>query len=465
MNMLREKCGIVAVSATDDVAPDIYYSLRALQHRGQEAAGMVVSDQRFLMKKGIGLVGDIFKEEDINRMKGFKGIGHTYYSQNISKPDNAQPHVMNTEIGEIAIAHNGIIINTPSLINELKKEGHHFYKGSEEEAVALILSDHIRKNGDVEKAFKHLAGKLVGSYVFVVMINERVFALRDPYGIKPLCIGKRNNCHIVASESVALDVIGAELIRDVHPGELIELFHDKFESINLGKKKRTAHCFFEWVYFSRADSILDKVSVYEARKRIGWRLAKEHPVEADLVVPIPDSGRGHAYGFSMGSDIKLNEGLMKNRYVQRTFIMPSQHMRDFSIKDKVNPVKAVVKGRRVVIVDDSIVRGTTIRRIVEALRDAGATEVHVRIGSPPLISPCYLGIDMTTRDQFIATDREVEEIRESIGADSLGYLSIGGLVEALQIEKDELCLGCLTGEYPVPIVGERERDQHTLDRF
>ncbi len=461
----KEKCGVVAIACKGDLSSHMYYALRALQHRGQEASGMVTFDKRQKMKKGIGLVDQVFSEADLKRLKGNMGIGHTYYSIKVSQPENAQPFTLKTDIGDIAIAHNGIIVNAPEIVKEMKSQGYQFTKSSEEEAFALILNTEMSKHKDVQKALQVVAKKLIGSYSFTLMINGRVFAMRDPLGLKPLCLGQFDGGYIVASETGALDVIGAKLIRDIQPGEAVELFHDKVDSFKLASSKRRAHCFFEWVYFARADSIIDRLSVYHARKRIGWRLAKEHPVDADVVIAIPDSGRGHAYGFSMGSGIKLSEGIMKNRYVQRTFIMPSQYLRDVSIKDKLNPVRAVVEGRRVVLVDDSIVRGTTMKTIIQILRNAGAVEVHVRIGSPPIIAPCYLGIDMTTRDQFIANHKEVKDIGEAIGADSLGYISIDGMVEALQIEYDNLCLGCVTSEYPLPISGERERDQHTLDMF
>lgn len=464
----RDACGVVAICADKDVSSYIYYSLRALQHRGQEACGIATFKKELKVKKGPGLLADVFSPEDIKGLPGKVGIGHVYYSIEISKPENAQPQFLRTGTGEIAIAHNGILVNSQQLVDRLKSAGRHFIHESEEEAVIMMLADEIRSTtDDVPRAIKNVCRELAGSYAFTLLINDRVFALRDPYGIRPLCLGKFSDGtgYIAASESVALDVLGAEFVRDVMPGEAVELTKDGFKSHNIGPSMNRAHCFFEWVYFARADSVIDSTSVYEARKRIGWRLAKESPVVADVVMPIPDSGRGHAYGYSMGSGIKMNEGLMKNRYVHRTFIMPNQDARDMSVREKMNPVKAVVGGKRVVIVDDSIVRGTTMKRIVKMLRDGGATEVHVRIGSPPLIAPCYLGIDMTDRDQFIATDKDVEEIRETIDADTLAYISIDGLVEALNMEHDDLCLGCVSGEYPVNIPGERRRFQRTLEGF
>ncbi len=463
----RDACGVVAMSSTQDVSSLIYYCLRALQHRGQEAAGIAVHNNKLKVKKGMGLVGDVFTQDDLAALPGMYGIGHTYYSIKVSKPENIQPQCLRTAEGDIALAHNGIIVNSKDLIKRMKEKGHHFHIGSEEEAIIMMLTDAMRDTNSVTKSLRLLCKELVGSYSFVLMINKRIFGVRDPLGIRPLCLGRLmgETGYVIASESAALDVIGAKLIRDVMPGEAIELLSDEFRSINIGPARNRAHCFFEWLYFARADSILDGVSVYQARKRIGWRLAQESPIIADVVMPIPDSGRGHAYGFSLGSGIKMNEGLMKNRYIARTFIMPQQGLRDIAVREKINPVKPIVEGKRVVIVDDSIVRGTTMKHIVAILREAGATEVHVRIGTPPLISPCYLGVDMTNRDQFIADKQTVDGIRKIIDADSLAYMSIDGLVEALQTEKEDLCLGCVTGEYPIKIPGERQRFQKTLGAF
>ncbi|MFO7619321.1 MAG: amidophosphoribosyltransferase [Thermoplasmata archaeon] len=461
----REACGVVAIRCKKDAAAYIYYALRAIQHRGQEAAGIAVNSGGLKVKKGLGLVSDVINAEDIENLSGKVGIGHTYYSIKVSKPENVQPQFLKTGVGDIAIAHNGIIVNSQTLVSRLKEEGKHFIIESEEEAIIMMLADAIRSTNDIPKSIKSVCKELVGSYAFALLVDDRVFAIRDPYGIRPLCLGKLDTGYVAASESVALDILGAKFVRDVMPGEAVEITDDGFKSINIGASVNRAHCFFEWVYFARADSNIDGLSVYEVRKRIGWRLAKEAPVVADVVVPIPDSGRAHAYGFSMGSGIKMNEGLMKNRYVHRTFIMPSQASRDISVREKMNPVRAVVEGKRVVIVDDSIVRGTTMTRIIKLLREGGATEVHVRIGSPPLIAPCYLGIDMTNRDQFIAGNKTVEDIRKEIDADTLAYITIDGLVEAITMEKDNLCLGCVSGEYPVSIPGERRRFQQTLQSF
>jgi len=461
---MNEKCGVVAIASRNRAAESIFLALMALQHRGQEAAGIAVFDEGIKNFRGLGLVQEAFREFEIDEIEGNVGIGHVYYSVKISAPENAQPTLLHTHAGDIAIAHNGIITNSEKLKEELMEKGHIFYYGNEEEAIAYLLADYL-KNRSVEKAVKQVMKKIEGSYSFTFMIDNRVFGLRDPLGIKPLCIGKFENGYIIASESVAIDVLGGEIIRDVEPGELVEITPDGYRSYKLMEEKHRAHCFFEYVYFARADSIIDGIEVYRVRERLGEILAREQPADADYVVPIPDSGRAHAYGYSKASGIPLAEGLMKNRYIARTFILPTQKIREKLVQLKLNPVKSIVDGNRIVLVDDSIVRGTTMRKIVSLLRRHGAREVHVRIASPPIIAPCYFGIDMTTREQLIASGRSIEEIRERIGADSLGYISIDGMVKAIGMEKNDLCLGCVTAEYPVKIEGEKFRFQERIEKW
>ncbi|MCX8174263.1 MAG: amidophosphoribosyltransferase [Thermoplasmata archaeon] len=449
---LHERCGVAATACKEEIASYILYRcLRALQHRGQEASGISVFKGKILSVKGIGVVDNVFDDGKLHNLASYVGIGHDYYSIKISVPDNAQPHVVSTPSGEIAVAHNGIITNSDILKEKLKARGHCFQKESEEESIAFILSDEYMKHRNIIRSFKTLVKVLNGSYALTILWDSRVFALRDPLGLRPLCVGCGNGYTIAASESVALDVNDAVLTREVEPGELIELKPSGFESYRIGTSGKRAFCFFEYTYFARADSIMNGRSVYEIRRRIGWRLAKEKPVDADVVVPVPDSGRAHAFGYSRASGIHYNEGLIKNRYIARTFILPKQEKREMNVREKLNPIRDIVEGRRVVLVDDSIVRGTTMRSIIEILRHAGASEVHVRVGSPPIISPCFYGIDMTTKEQFVATDRTEEEIAEKIGADSVGYISIDGLVEAVQHEKRDLCLGCVTGIYPTTV--------------
>ncbi|MFQ5883953.1 MAG: amidophosphoribosyltransferase [Thermoplasmata archaeon] len=463
----REKCGVVGI-ATDNasLAPSyLYYGLRALQHRGQESAGMAVEGKKIKCVKDLGLVSDVFDPKTMKKLKGKAGIGHVYYSQKLSKPENAQPHVISTSVGEIALGHNGIIVNAEELKRELRIKGHVFLKGTEEEAMAYIMADEMQRSNDILKAIKVMMRNMLGSYTLTMLYEGRVFGIRDPYGIRPLCVGKMKDGHAVVSESVALDVLEAKPLGDVQPGEVVELTPNGVESHQMITMNHKAHCFFEYVYFARADSVIEGRNVYEVRERAGSRCAKEHPVDADVVIPIPDSGRSHAYGFSHETDLPVIEGLMKNRYIGRTFIMPDQESRDISVREKVNPIVNVIKGKKVVLVDDSIVRGTTMTRIVQAIKGAGAKEVHVRIGSPPLITPCYLGIDMTTRERFLANAKTMDDIRDTLTADSIGYISVDGVVDAIGLPKGDLCLGCVTGKYPLDIPSEMHRFQKLIDDY
>ena len=462
----NEYCGVSGFVSDNEVSRFLYFSLRALQHRGQESAGIATyHDKKITLIRGMGLVHEVFDLEKLNKLKGNSGIGHVRYSTTGgSNIENAQPIYIYTPEHEISVAHNGEIVNVNELKEFLGKIGSAFTTRADSEVIARLISYEITRHGLIE-GIKNTVRRLRGSFSMVLLIDNRLFGIRDPLGIRPLAIGKADSGYGIASESVAFDSIGGEFIRDVEPGEIVEIFSDRVYTHHIFKRKHKAHCMFEYVYFARADSIIDGRCVYNVRRNIGRVLAREHPVEADFVVPVPDSGRAHAIGYSEESGIPYGEGLMKNRYVERTFILPSQESRVKEITMKLNPVKSVVKGKRIVLVDDSIVRGNTMRKIVKMLKDAGATEVHVRIGSPPIIAPCYLGIDMKTRDQFIATSKSVEEIRKIIGADSLGYTSIEGLVEAIGIPREDLCLGCLTGRYPVPIPGEKIRYQSDLEEF
>lgn len=458
---MNEKCGVVAISSRKNVAEKIYFALIAMQHRGQEAAGIALYDGEIKVYRGMGLVEEAFSRTNFEELKGNAGIGHVYYSIKISTPENAQPLIMHTSVGDIAIAHNGIIVNSSEIKEEMMKRGYNFVYGSEEEIIAYMLSDYLR-DVNVEKAVKRIIKRIEGSYSFTFMVNNRVFGLRDAFGIKPLCIGKIDDGYIICSESVAIDALEGEFIRDVMPGELVEIKPDGYKSYILSNEEYKAHCFFEYVYFARADSFIDGVDIYKTREKLGEILAEESPVDADYVVPIPDSGRAHAYGFSKASGIPMAEGLMKNRYIARTFILPSQNAREKMVLLKLNPVKSIIKDKRVVVVDDSIVRGTTMKKIVKLLRNYGAKEVHVRIASPPIIAPCYFGIDMTTREQLIASKRSIEEIRKEIDADTLAYISVDGMIKAIGKDRKDLCLGCITAEYPVKIRGEKQRFQKIL---
>jgi amidophosphoribosyltransferase len=462
----QDECGVFAIASIANVSVDVFYALRVLQHRGQESAGIGVYNNGIKVIKGMGLTHQALKPDDIKNLKGTLGIGHVRYSTvGSSTIDNAQPIVVSTNYGDIALAHNGEIVNADTIMSDLKKKGWAFITSSDSEIAVRLLANDIANTGDPVRSLKNLMGIIQGSFSMTLMIDNRVFAIRDPYGIRPLCIGRTRNGYAAASESVVFDTLGGEFIRDVEPGEVVELLPGEVKSYKSGLAKGRAHCMFEWVYIARPDSCIDGQLVYEVRRRIGLRLAAEQPVEADVVVPIPDSGRSHAIGYSEESGIRYSEGLMKNRYVERTFIMPDQADRATSVMLKLNPLKSVIKDKRVVLLDDSIVRGTTMKQIVQLVRNAGAKEVHVRIGSPPIRAPCYFGIDMKTRDQFAATGRTVEQICELITADSLGYISVEGLVEAIGHNYGDLCLGCLTEEYPVPVPGERTRYQRKLDSF
>ncbi len=462
----RDKCGIIGCAGPSPVATDLYYGLRILQHRGQESAGIAVYDGEVKAKRGMGLVHEVFSKEDVMSFRGTSGIGHVRYSTTGSSVlDNAQPIVVKTSYGDIALAHNGDINNADEIREDLSKKGWAFMTTSDSEVIVRLLANELVSSGDPRRALKEFTNRLVGAYSLALLINGTVYAVRDPLGVRPLCIGESDGRMMIASESVVFDALGYKFIRDLKAGEIVELHPGRFDSFRLAHPTHTAHCMFEWVYFARPDSVIDGRLVYDARVKIGEQLAKEHPVEADIVVPVPESGRAQAQGYAQISGLPLIEGLIKNRYIERTFIMPEQSEREVGVMLKLNPIKSAVKRKRIVLIDDSIVRGTTIRKIVQILRQSGAREIHVRIGCPPIRSPCFLGIDMKTRGQFIANEKTVPEIAEFITADSLGYLSQRGLITALKHAKEDLCLGCLTGEYPVPIPGEKMRKEKPLELF
>lgn len=458
----HDHCGIVAVAADRNVSSYLYYGLQALQHRGQESAGIVTLDGRFEFRvhKDMGLVDQVFNPEQIEKLRGHHGIGHVRYSTSAgSTKENAQPQVVMGASGGIALAHNGNLPQVNHLKEELQAKGWAFYSGNDTEVVVRLLAHLLTKHqNDTLAAIRDLVDRIDGAYCFAMMIGDGLYALRDPHGIKPLCFGTLPDGGImVASESVALDVVGAKFERDVLPGEVVRITKEGVESLHHEPAENAARCFFEYVYFARSDAFMDGRLNQTVRENIGRVLWREHPVEADIIIPVPDSGRSHARGLAKESGLEYEEALMKNRYVHRTFIMPTQESRELNVRLKVNPVRHLIEGKRVILVDDSIVRGTTMRRIVKMVREAGAKEVHIRIGAPPIIAPCYLGIDMSTRDQLIATQMSVEEIAEHVGADSLQYISIDGIVEAVGFPGNEMCLGCVSSEYPVPVAGEKLR--------
>lgn len=466
---MHEECGVVGVSFSNDApsALSIYYALYALQHRGQESAGITVHDGTQVMTlKGMGLVPDVFNRGDIQKLKGSVGIGHVRYSTTGgSKIENCQPLLVSFKSGTIAIAHNGNLVNSKELRTELEKEGRIFLSDSDTEVIAHLLVKKLM-HSDLDEAVRELMKQFVGSYSLVILLDNTLVAVRDPLGVKPLCLGHIDNGYMVASESAAIDILNGVFIRDIAPGEMLIIKDGEYESKQLVRSKNSAHCVFEYIYFARPDSVIDGKLVYNVRMRIGQMLFSEHPAKADIVSPVPDSGITAAIGFSKRSGIDYMEGLMKNRYIGRTFIMPGQDMRETAVRLKLNTIKPNIEGKNVVLVDDSIVRGTTSRRIIDLMRKSGARELHMRVASPPIISPCYLGIDMATREELVAAHKAVKGVEAVINADSLGFISIDGLVSSIGIPRDDLCLGCLTGAYPVEIPGEQcARKQLKLSEF
>ena len=456
---MHDACGVVGISLRDQqegVAKSIYYALYALQHRGQEAAGISVHDGKAVRThRGMGLVSEAFDDASINLLRGSVGIGHVRYpTTGRSCIENAQPFLVKYKEGSIAVAHNGNLVNTAVLREQLEQTGDIFQSTSDTEVIAHLLVRDLLKC-DLQEAIRAIMRKMVGSYSLVFLFGDYVLALRDPLGIKPLCIGELESGYIVASESVAIDTLNGRLVRDVCPGELVVLRQGEMMSYQLTRTPCPAHCVFEFIYFARPDSIMEGRLIYEVRVNIGSRLAEEHPADADTVTPIPDSGITLAVGYHQRSGISYRECLMKNRYIGRTFIMPDQNMRETAVRLKLNTIRPNIEGHKLVLVDDSIVRGTTSRRIVNMVRKVGAEAVHVRIGSPPITAPCYLGIDMASREELIAAHKTVAGVEAVINADSLGYVSHEGLVEAIGIPAENLCMGCLTGVYPVEIPGEK----------
>lgn len=458
-------CGIVGIISVSsgDVSIPIYYALYALQHRGQESAGITTFDGNNLFKyKDQGLVAEVFDEDILHRLKGFAGIGHVRYPTTGEKiSENIQPFSFLFRGRNFAIAHNGNLTNTYQLREEYEKRGQIFSTTTDTEIIGNIIADELRKSNSMEDAVLACMKKLEGSYSVVFLSEDKIYAFRDPLGIRPLCIGETKDGYIVCSESVAVDALNGTFLRDVKPGELVCLSKSGLEFIQIAESSGYGHCVFEYIYFARADSVIDGHLVYDVRRKIGQALHLEAPVEADLVSPVPDSGIAHATGYSESSGIPYREGLIKNRYMGRTFIMPTQEDRENAVRIKLNPVKGHIKDKSIVIVDDSIVRGTTSRRIINILRDAGAEKVHMRVGSPPIKAPCYLGVDMPTREELIASDKSNEEVKDGIEATSLHHVSVESLIDAIGMPAEDLCLGCLTGVYPLWIRGEKACPRYT----
>lgn len=470
LDELHEECGVFGMYDLDggEVASTIYYGLFALQHRGQESCGIAVSDTegpkgKVSAYKGMGLCNEVFTPETLETLHGNIGVGHVRYSTaGSSTRENAQPLVLNYVKGTLALAHNGNLVNAPQLRRELEYTGAIFQTTIDSEVIAYHIARERIKTSDVQTAVANAMKKIVGAYSLVIMSPRKLIGARDPFGFKPLCIGKKDNAYILVSESCALDTIGAEFIRDVEPGEIVSITKNGIESnrsMCLADPKKQARCVFEYIYFARPDSVFDGVSVYHSRIYAGRCLAKDSPVEADLVVGVPESGNAAALGYAMESGIPYGTAFVKNGYVGRTFIKPKQSNRVSAVRVKLNVLKEAVAGKRVIMIDDSIVRGTTSHQIVRMLREAGAKEVHVKVSAPPFLHPCYFGTDIPSEDQLIAHGKSIEEICQLIGADSLSYLRMERLSE--MADGLPICTACFSGDYPIEPPKEDIRGEYS----
>ena len=449
---LKENCGVFGIFGHKDAARLVYLGIYGLQHRGQESAGIAIADgSKIDCYKGMGLVSEVFNEEILATLKGQLAIGHIRYSTSgSSELKNAQPFVVDYFQGSVAIAHNGNLVNIQSLREKLGSHGSIFQSTMDSEVIVHLLA---RANEDTfEKRLIKALKQVKGAYSLLVMNKDQLIGVRDPHGFRPLCLGVLDGSYVFASETCALDLIRAEYLREIEPGELVIVDKKGLRSLKPFPKTRPTQCIFEYIYFARPDSLAYGESVYRIRKNLGRELAKESPVDADIVVPMPDSGNCAALGFSEISGIPFEMGFIRNHYVGRTFIQPSQPVRDLGVKIKINPVRDVIKGQRVVVIEDSIVRGTTSRTRMKNLREAGAREVHMRVSCPPHRYPCFYGIDFPTREELIASSHSTEEIREYLGLDSLGYLSTEGMIKSMPFKKHDFCLSCFDGNYPVPCV-------------
>lgn len=451
LDKFKDECGVFGVYSPKpmDTAGITYYGLYALQHRGQESAGIAVSDgEKIEMHKGLGLITDAFKDKnDLHKLKGNVAIGHVRYSTTgANTVENSQPLVSNSKIGTIAMAHNGNLVNADVIRELLEEGGHIFHTSIDTEVIATLLARSAAKG--MERAVVDAMQAVKGSFALVIMTKDKLIGARDPHGIRPLCIGKIDDAYILSSESCALDAVGADFVRDVKPGEIVVIDENGIKSITYAESAGCQTCSFEYIYFARPDSTIDGLDVYTTRVKFGEQLYKEHKIEADLVCPVPDSGIPAAIGYSKASGIPFGTGFIKNRYVGRTFISPSQEVRERAVAVKLNPLKVNVQGKRVILIDDSIVRGTTSKHLVDAMRRAGAKEVHLLISAPPVKFPCYFGIDTAYRSELIAANHTIKETEEILGADTLGYLSMDGMYKCFS-EKKGFCVGCFNGVYPV----------------
>jgi len=454
---LHESCGVFGVYApSEDVARLTFFALFALQHRGQESAGIATTDgKKIRVYARMGLVSQVFSEDSLSQLTGDIAIGHNRYStRGSSRISNVQPLIAGKGSNTIAIAHNGNIVNVEHLYKELSDQGYVFHTSTDTEVIAnLILSS---PDKDWVDRIRYAMHRLQGAYSLTIMTNHTLFGVRDPFGVRPLCLGAINGGYVIASESCALDHIGANFVKEIEPGEIVSITENGIDSYQEEVGRRGV-CIFEYIYFARPDSVINGRLLYPARQAMGEGLAQEHPVDADMVMGVPDSATAAGIGYSHWSNLPLHEGLLKNRYVGRTFIEPDQRIRDLGVKLKFNPLPQMLDGKRVVVVDDSIVRGTTTPQVVKLLRRAGAKQVHMRICAPPIRYPCFFGVDMATRWELIAAQKTVAEVRDFIGADSLGHLSIDGLIKAVALPKDIFCMACFTGDYPIPVQLEMDK--------
>ena len=447
---IHEECGIFGIHGSKYSVSDVYYGLFSLQHRGQESCGIATNDDASIeCVKGMGLVSDVLSSDKISNLKGDIAIGHVRYSTaGGSVPENAQPIVTQYSKGTLSIAHNGNLTNANELKRELEDKGAIFHTTTDSEVIAYLIAQKRSSNPSVEEAVKEVMGIIKGGYALLVMSPRKLIAARDPFGLKPLVMGKLDDAVIFCSETCALEAVGARFIRDINPGEIVIVENGDVRSIDSGLKRPMKKCVFEYIYFARPDSVIDGISVASARREAGRILARKHPCDCDIVIGVPESGIDAALGFAAESGITYEKGFVKNSYVGRTFIKPSQEQRKQAVKIKLNPISSVVNGKRVVIIDDSIVRGNTIANQVNMLRNAGAAEVHVRISSPPFMHPCYYGTDVPDEDYLIACQHSIPEICKIIGADSLGYLEPQDLDEMLGGDQFRYCDACFTGDYP-----------------
>ena len=459
LDKFKDECGVFGVYSNSpmDVSGMTYYGLYALQHRGQESAGIAVGNGTEVdIHKGLGLITEAFTKDDLNRLKGHIAIGHVRYSTTGStKVENAQPLLASSKLGHIAMAHNGNLVNADVIRDLLEDGGHVFHTTIDSEVIATLIARGAKRG--IERAVVDAIQAVRGSFAMVIATKDKLIGARDPHGIRPLCIGKVDDAYVMSSESCALDAVGAEFVRDVEPGEVVVIDEDGIKSIKYSENTLCHTCAFEYIYFARPDSVIDGLDVQVTRVKAGEELYKEHPIEADLVSAVPDSGIPAAIGYARASGIPYDTAFVKNRYVGRTFITPSQEIREKAVAVKLNPLKVNVKGKRVILIDDSIVRGTTSKHLVDSLRRAGAKEVHFLVASPVVKFPCYFGIDTPYRSELIGANHSIEEMADMIGADSLGYLSMNGMYNTFK-GKEGFCVGCFNGVYPVSTPIETSKD-------